>query len=41
MLQLLLTKNNFLVSLCGQWSEVDSQPLGGIAYFLSPPDRWF
>lgn len=41
MLQLFLTKNSFLVYIFGQWSEVDMHPIGGIAYFLSPPERWY
>jgi preprotein translocase subunit SecY len=41
MLQLFFTKNSILVSICGQWSEVEMRPVGGLAYFLSPPDKWY
>jgi len=38
-------KSNMLVNLLGQWQEVDysgqSIPVGGIAYYISPPHSFF
>jgi protein transport protein SEC61 subunit alpha len=37
-------KGNFLVSIIGKWQEYDleghSAPVGGIAYYISPPRFW-
>jgi protein transport protein SEC61 subunit alpha len=34
-------KNNFLVNLLGQWQEIEytgeQLPVGGLAYYISPP----
>ena len=36
-------KNNFLVNMIGQWQEVEgagySMPVGGLVYYISPPDN--
>merc|ERR1712159_520402 len=37
-------KTNFIVNILGQWQEVDysgqSIPVGGIAYYISPPNSF-
>jgi len=38
-------KGNFFVSFIGKWQEYDmaghSAPVGGLAYYISPPRDWF
>jgi protein transport protein SEC61 subunit alpha len=38
-------KGNFFVSFLGKWQEYDmagnSAPVGGLAYYISPPKDWF
>ena len=33
-------KDNFIINILGQWSEAGgrSHPIGGIAYYISPPN---